>query len=190
MKPFIGDNYFTADKKVLIIGESHFFNHEPLNENPKCNPGAQVWYTYDIEIPKEKLDCINTNESVRKGSHRFFINLKTILSDALKLDKDIVLESICFMNAFQRPANHRGVGMEKLIQEQDCLVAIDTINEVINILKPQFVIFVSKLSWNKIGTRIAKVENCKIDYTNHPNSFDWNAVDNLESRLKFFSLLN
>lgn len=25
MKPFIGENYFKARKRVLIIGESHFF---------------------------------------------------------------------------------------------------------------------------------------------------------------------
>lgn len=190
MKPYIGTNYWATEKKVLIIGESHFFNHEPSTENPKCNPGAQVWYSYNVEIPQEKLDCINTSESVKKGKHRFFINLKEILSEALQLDKQNVLEHICFMNAFQRPANHTGVGMEKLVQEQDCLVAIDTITEVINILKPNFVIFVSKLSWEKIGKRITNVQDCRIDYTSHPNSHDWNSGNEQKNKLKILSILN
>src|SRR5690606_27412219 len=88
MKPFIGANYFATEKKTLIIGESHFFYHEPLNENPKCNQGAQVWYSYNVKIPQEKLDCINTSKSVKNGKHKFFINLKEILSEALQLKKE------------------------------------------------------------------------------------------------------
>ena len=29
MLPYIGEHYFTAPKKVLVIGESHFFDHYP-----------------------------------------------------------------------------------------------------------------------------------------------------------------
>lgn len=190
MKPFLGENYFTTAKKILIIGESHFFDHLPKNENPVCNPSASVWYSYKEVIPEEKLNNINTREIVKKANHRIFNNLKSILSDTLNIDRNLVLEGIAYMNAFQRPANHAGVSMAKLCGEKDYQVAIETISEVINILKPDYIIFVSKLAWNKIGKKIAKNDTYKIDYTSHPNSFEWNNSKSDDSKQKFFKILS
>jgi hypothetical protein len=190
MKPFIGANYFTAAKKILIIGESHYFDHLPKSENPICNPSASVWYSYKEVIPKEKLNNINTREIVKKANHRIYSNLKSILSDALKINRNLVLESIAYMNAFQRPANHAGVSMAKLCGEKDYEVAVETISEVINILEPNYVIFASKLSWEKIGKRINKNENYKIDYTSHPNSVEWNNSKSKDNKQKFFKILS
>lgn len=192
MKPFIGKDYFNSEKKVLIVGESHFFDHFPKTENPECNTGAEQWYKYEKVIPKDKLERINTRLILKNPKHRMFSNLKVALSTSLKINKSIVLESIAFMNAFQRPANHEGVGMERLAQEKDFIVAIETIESVIKILKPQYVVFVSKLSWEKIGIRLLnnKKDNYVLDYTSHPNSFEWNKAENASNKEKLFKILN
>lgn len=191
MKPFIGANYLSAPKKILILGESQYFDHYPKNEHPKCNTGPSVWYSYTEVIPREKLDHINTRDSVKKSKHRFFINLKSILSEVLEIDEKHVLENIAFMNAFQRPANHLGVSIADLCSEKDYEVGVTTVTEVINILKPDYVIFVSKLSWDKIGTRINPDRNYKLGFTSHPNSFQWNSAKDIDNnKWKLYDLLD
>lgn len=190
MKPHIGTKYISSDRKILILGESHFFDHEPQNENPECNPGATVWYSYENEIPATKLDYINTREIVKNGSHKIFSNLKTVLAEVLKVDKDKVFENIAFMNTFQRPANHRGVSFKALVQKLDCTIAIDTINKVIEILKPDFVIFTSKLSWEKVGLQIKEMHKetqIVIDFTSHPNSHEWSSEKGKQKLIKILS---
>ncbi len=190
MKPYIGENYFSADRKILILGESHFFDHEPKTENPECNPGATVWYSYKVTIPEAKLDYINTREIVKNGSHKIFSNLKTVLAEVLKVDKDKALENIAFMNTFQRPANHRGVSFKALVQPIDCAIAIYTISKVIEILKPDFVIFTSKLSWDKVGLQIKEIykeTQIVIDFTSHPNSHEWSSEKGRQKFIKIFS---
>lgn len=190
MKPFVGANYLSADKKILIIGESHFFDHEPKNEHPKCNTSPTVWYSYEEKIPAEKLEYINTRKSVKNPTHKFYQNLAAVLSENLKIEKSSVLENISFMNAFQRPANHRGVSMEVYAGEKDFVVSKNTILEVIKILKPNYVIFVSKYSWRKIGVNVKALVDCNIDFTSHPNSVEWSDSSNLDGKQKFVTILN
>lgn len=190
MKPFIGENYFDARQKILVIGESHFFDHYPANENPECNPGAKIWYSYSKQIGPEKLEFINTREIVKTTKHPFFKNLKAILSQSLGENESEVMAKIAFMNAFQRPANHKGESIKDLAVELDYEIAINTINQVVEVLHPEFVIFISKFSWEKIGKRIIQKENIKYDFTYHPNSYgDWNDVTNPNSKKKFLELL-
>jgi len=191
MLPYIGESYYTATKKVLVIGESHFFDHYPQNQNPQINPGAQVWYSSkEDQMPEEKRLCINTRYVVTTSTHHFFKSLEQILSQSLKDKSSKAINNIIFMNAFQRPANHRGQSIKGLAVEHDFQVAVDTISQVINIVKPNFVIFVSKYSWENVGTKLQKEENVFYDYTVHPAAFgDWNDETNTHSKYKFLKLL-
>jgi len=194
MKPFIGENYFNAPQKVMVIGESFFFDHYPQNENPKINPGAQVWYSStENELQVEKQLCIDTRHIVKTSKHHFYISLEKILSQSLEYTKSKgskAVHNIVFMNAFQRPANHKGQSIKGLAVEQDFQIASTTISQVIEIVKPSFVIFVSKYSWDNVGIRLQKQENILYDYTVHPASYgEWHDKKNIHSKYKFLKLL-
>lgn len=191
MLPYIGENYFTALKKILVIGESHFFDHYPQNENPKINPGAKVWYSStEKELQEDKRLCIDTRNVVQTSTHHFFNSLEHILSQSIKYTSPKAVHNIAFMNAFQRPSNHKGQSIKGLAVEQDFQVASSTISQVIEIIKPDVVIFVSKYSWDNVGVRLQKQENIVYDYTVHPAAFgEWNDEKGLHSKHKFHELL-
>ena len=198
MKPFIGENYLDAKKKILVIGESHFFSHEPTSENPSPNPeintGPSKWYSStQKDLHLSKFDSINTRKILSTPNHMVFREIEKVLSNSLQILEGRAIESIVFMNGFQRPANKRGQSMEGLASEPDYIVAIKTISEVIKIMKPNFVIFISKFAWEKIGKNLIKEDNIVYDFTYHPASIKyWNDAPNATNptgKLKFEEIL-
>ena len=104
MKPFIGENYLIAKKKILVIAESHFFA-----EKSNINTGPTKWYSSSLkELHISKYDSINTQKIVETSSHSVFRELENVLSQSMEKYKSRALNNIAFMNAFQRPANKAG----------------------------------------------------------------------------------
>ncbi len=72
------------------------------------------------------------------------------------------------MNAFQRPA----VGDDKSIKVYDIDIekSTEVINQVIDIIKPKYICFISKKSYKKLSK---KINFSKIDAVVHPASSWW-----------------
>ena len=191
MKPFIGENYFNNTKKLLIVGESHFFDHQPPSENPKINPGATVWYSSsENDLDDAKKACINTRNTILTSKHKVFTEIENVLNQSFEKYNNRAFNNVSFMNGFQRPSNIRGQSIKEIASEKDFEVSLSTISKVIEILKPNFVIFVSKYTWDTVGTKLSKNENIIYDYTCHPAAYgDWNDKNNPNSKYKITTLL-
>lgn len=186
MKPFVGENYLSAMKRVLVIAESHYFAEES-----NINTGPTKWYSSSIaELHASKHDSINTQKIVATSSHSVFREMENVLSQSMDKHKNRALNNIAFMNAFQRPANKAGESMKALASKMDFEIGIKTVEKVIKILKPNLVVFISKFAWEKIGKHLQKVENIKYEFVNHPASIRyWHNSKYPNSKYKLLELL-
>ena len=185
MKPFIGENYFNAKKKVLIIAESHYFG-----SISNINTGPTKWYSSTLkDLHESKYDNINTRKVVENSTHPVFKELENVLSKSMEKFKNRAINNIAYMNAFQRPANKTGQSVKELATSMDFKIGIKTVTQVIEILKPDYVIFISKYSWDKIGKQLHKAENIKYEFVNHPASWYWHNSKFPNSKYKLIELL-
>ena len=195
MKPFIGENYFNAKKKILVIAESHFFDHEPTSKNPSVNPdintGPSKWYGSTLKVlDPSKYDSINTRKIVETSTHPVFKELEIILSMSMEKYNNRSINNIAFMNGFQRPANKKGQSIKQLASEKDFKVGKETVSKVIEIIKPDLVLFISKYAWEKIGKQLDKLENTQYEFINHPASIRyWHNAKYPNSKYKLLELL-
>jgi hypothetical protein len=187
MKPFIGENYFNAKKKILFIAESHYFDMEGTDENKQriknkeyINSNPSKWYSSsqaDLHISKHK--SIDTRTIVSTSSHMVFTELEKVLLNSMETFNGKAINNVSFMNGFQRPANKKGASIKYMVGDTDFLEGIKTIEAVINIIEPEFVIFISKFTWDKIGLKIQKKPDIKYEFIYHPASVKyWNSFKN------------
>lgn len=174
--PFIGKNY-DESPKVLIFGESHYFPDESTNHK-----NVSEWYKkssldlLDIERP-----WINTRRVVNnihgvkdpipqrwKKSRTIYRNIESSLIDSGFSKTANSLCHIAFMNAFLRPAEEKGQSIK--VREIDVKQSILVINQIIEIIKPEHVCFVS----SKASKYIAKNLTIPSDSVPHPASIWWN----------------
>lgn len=186
MKPFIGENYFNTQKKILIIAESYFFDSVS-----NINTSPTKWYSSSLkDLDKSKYDNINTRKIVEILNHPVFKQLETVLSKSIEKYKNRAINNIAYMNAFQRPANKTGQSVKELATSMDFEIGIKTVTKVIETLKPNFVIFISKYAWEKIGKQLHKSENIKYEFVNHPASIRyWHNSKYPNSKYKLINLL-
>jgi len=81
------------------------------------------------------------------------------------------MTNVVYMNAFQRPAPVTGDSIKNFCKSIDYEISAKTIDEVIKIVDPDLVIFVSKLSWDTLRWKLSKNQGTrKIDFTCHPGT--------------------
>lgn len=177
-----GENY-SHDKhsKLLLIGESNYFGDELV---PKSNfKDANAWYYGDRSrlIPPEKERDVDN----WVGGGRFnnlFNSMKNVLEEkGLTYCKDDLLQDAKYYNYFLRPASDkinkgvRDLGFKKDCKPLDCQVSYTALCGIIEKIKPDIVIFVSKFSHDKFKEYCEKYnkkfENVKkIDFVYHFSS--------------------
>ncbi|WP_299183703.1 hypothetical protein [uncultured Aquimarina sp.] len=192
MLPFIGKNYGKNNsRKIMLIAESHYL---PPNSTISKNP--ENWYnSTQSDLTKEEIAWINTRD-ILKGDwkppgHMIFRELNTRMSELMNLNEFRAITSIAFMNGFQRPAPETGDSIKKFCKPIDYTIGARTITKVVNIIKPDLVIFVSKLSWDKLRKEIPKSElSTKYSFVCHPGTGGryWHNK-NYEHGLKKFKAL-
>jgi hypothetical protein len=196
MMPWIGNYYGKQYKRVLFVGESHYF---PAHSKAQMIP--EQWYNSRQDCLKDdELDYINTRDviSSRHLKNTIWKNPGQILISQNILpppESNNVFEWFCFYNFFQRPAQIEG--NELMIHELDIKLANEVFRSNVHILKPEVVIFLSSKAWyssNKDG-----MSNTIFDFVPHPSSNWWNrkslkySVDNripLTGREKFEKLVS
>jgi len=174
--PFIGNSY-DESPKILVIGESHYFPPDST-----IHKNANEWYEKSsLDLLGEEPYWINTRRIVNnvhgqkqqkpqkwKKSRTIYRNIEQSLIDSGFPRTDNLLCHIAFMNAFLRPAEETGQSIKvcKIDVEQSVLV----INQIIEIIKPEHICFVSI----KASKHIAKKLNMSSDSVPHPASAWWN----------------
>jgi len=191
MLPWVGNNYGIDCKKLLLIGESHYL--------PKDNEDISLldpkdWYNEIHEYDDESniYDYTNTrgllNGFSEWNSSNMYKNPAKIIQDLLNKYKhnDISknpLSYIAFYNYFLRPAVFTKSIKNKL-QEQDIRIARDTFIEIVGVLKPDAVCFLSKLAYENFSTNVKQSFDFPIGSVPHPACSWWNKVSYYSNGLK------
>ena len=164
MKPFVGKNYGQNNSpKIMLIAESHYLPPtSTINQNP------EIWYnSTQKNLTDKEVEWINTRKILsgnwKPAGHMIFRELDIRLSESMDISKTGAMTNVVFMNGFQRPAPITGDSIKKFCKPIDCKIGAETIKKVLNILEPNLVIFVSKLSWDKLRWKIPKTE-CEIEF--------------------------
>lgn len=172
MLPFIGKNYGKNNsRKIMLIAESHYL---PPKSTISKNP--ENWYNSNqTNLSKEEKAWINTRNILsgdwKPAGHMIFRELNTRMSEFMNVESFRAMTNVAFMNGFQRPAPETGDSIKNFCKPIDYKIGARTINEVVKIIEPDLVIFVSKLSWDKLRWKIPKSEfEVKYDFVCHPGT--------------------
>jgi len=184
MIPFVGRNWGKKYKKMLIIAESHYLENKDENKEIIKN-----WYEKPIDVLKNGDDNVCEWTSTAKltdctdyksRGHRLWLNLDYAIHNQEtgfhSDEKEHVFSYIAFMNFFQRPAQNTGASINP--EGKDCEVANGTLKDVIKIIAPDFLFFVSNKAW-QCYDKNEKVfnQNC-VGHSSHPACRWWNKPSN------------
>ena len=151
--PFIGESF--SKTGILLLGESHFFDAESL-----ANHDPEAWYKNTAKTLKEgEIKRTNTrlvvNEFTKTKSRRaMFGRIDKALKDSIDVNGTNYdgIQNIAFMNAFQRPAVGNGKSIK--VFDIDVEQSANVINQVISIIKPKHLCFVSKKAYKRLSKEI------------------------------------
>lgn len=189
--PFIGKAY--DGYKILLLGESHYFPEESV-----CQKAPESWYSgSNAMLTDDERAWINTRRVVNnqhgdippkpqkwKKTRTIFRNIENAMIESGYPKTDNLFCHVAFMNAFQRPAEKTGESIK--VHQLDVEQSVIIINQVIDIIQPQSVCFVS----SKASKFLADKISLKSDVVSHPASAWWNRqTKNGVSRETFIKLL-
>lgn len=178
LMPFVGVNYSLY--KLLIIAESHY-----LPDN--CDPAVVFhnWYnSSSLSLANEPYIWTNTslltnNNWIDGDVLNIYRNPafavaeacgQTNLSGIEKLD--YFLKGITYMNFFQRPAEKQGKSINETKQDVD--TANQTLKEVIKVIKPEYICFLSAKAWYYFDKSL--FDPSRTSFTAHPTCRWWNKA--------------
>jgi hypothetical protein len=174
LRPYVGQNYGkNSCKKLMLIAESHY-----LPQTSTINKDADKWYkATQADLNPVELSWMNTR-SLLKGDwaddgQMIYRELNLRLSEFINTSASRAMTNVVFMNGFQRPAPNTGDSIKKFCTEQDYEVGAKTIKQVVSIVEPDLVLFVSKLAWDKLRWKLPKEINgkkYKYDFVCHPGT--------------------
>lgn len=180
MIPHVGEKFYSGEfKKLLIVAESHY-----LPENSNIHLNEVKWYNSSkSDLTEKEIDWTFTSNIFMNANHKIYHNIRKVLTEA-GLDKDAKHEYVGYMNYFLRPAKERK-SISDSVSKLDREMSFDNFKNVIDIVKPDLIIFVSKYSvlafeeykingnpvWNYTDSL-----GIKYTYTNHPTTSWWNRA--------------
>lgn len=182
MIPFIGSHYRRMNKRVLVIGESHY-----LEEGKKIQEDLDDWYAGSTAhlLDDVDRDWIHTRGTSGSGVNQKYLskafgiyrNVEYAIRDLLEGEAphtDNYLRYAAYYNYFQRPAK---TGLSLHLDSRDKDVAYDHLASLVKVLQPTHLAFVSKLAhnsfWEKHPTQAA-FDVRDIFGTPHPGCSWWN----------------
>ena len=201
--PYIAKGYGDS-KKILLILESYYASNKDSIEIVKS---PEKWY---FDAPQECIDSLREfgrqNEEAcrhwnfaskmypdgRDRKSRTFANVANVFKEFIPKDED----PFCYCagyNFYLRPAKERDSIKDKPIDRE---IAAKTLQKVISILKPEYVVFLSKKSYSvfKKECKGFKQEFPSVVFVAfaHPSSNWWNrkyGKDKLSAKERFTKFL-
>ena len=202
MLPFIGKNYISNNhKRLLVVAESYYFDKKATD-----HLDAEKWYSMTEKDIKDQnlLDWINCERLLRevrkkwnpRSGHKIYIEINNglVLAGVKSATKKKYeeIEEIAFTNFFLRPAMDGKTfftnGYKKTIDDEK---GLKVFGNVISILKPDIILFVSKRIYDTYGTKLKELfPNENINYVCHPACYRWwNRKTYKFSKYKLIELL-
>jgi hypothetical protein len=186
MIPFVG-KYWGLHGKLLIIAESHYLP-EPTKELIRADyymtgilkyvfdrDILQKWTTTS-DILNDRIKYFDGYYKENKLKHRS-LNIFRLIHEAIiesgfkPANRNNVLSYIAFMNFFQRPANFSEGSINA--RGIDICIANETLSEVIRIINPEYLFFLSDKAWIFFDERIFIKD--RIGHSCHPLQKLWNV---------------
>lgn len=175
MMPMVGADYEKQSAKILLVLESYYFDNEDL-ENGSVFTNADDWYKTEGAnlIPKISERNVNMREDwICNPTDGPYPNIYRSLCAVKGGDFESQCRSISIYNYFLRPAYNnngtKGFGDKDYCKKIDRTVAYEAFCGVVETLKPDIVIFLSKFSFDTFQKHNKSFENVKIEYTSHPS---------------------
>jgi len=193
MEPFVGKNYVSVfHKKVLLIGESFYLPNETT-----VHHSVHDWYNGDDSSIKDwELEWMDTkgllNCSWQSNGHMIYRELNRCVKTVFSNSEFRGVDEIAFINYFQRPSEREGDSFKQFIKHEDIIISKSVINQVIETITPDTVIFVSKYSWDIGNQEIKKTfPKIQVDYVCHPGTggLYWNNKSYRHGKNKFLEIL-
>jgi hypothetical protein len=194
MKPYVGINYNNSKQlKILLIGESNY-----LPEYSTIHKDVDKWYNSNqSNLDSKEIDWIHCRQLLecdwKADGHMIYRELDRNLSDFFNHSIHRAMTNVAFMNGFQRPSPKTGDSISKYLTDYDVKISSNIIKQVISIINPDLVIFVSKFTWDKLNGRLKNIKDkIKIDFTCHPGTGGryWHNKDYKHGKEKFRKIIS
>ena len=165
LMPFIGNEY--SKTRVLLLGECHSFSKEST-----ANQDPEAWYNKNHSaLNEDEIRRTNTrldvNDFIKAKSRRVMFGR---IDQALKDSNFSGIQSIAFMNAFQRPAI--GNGKSLIVHDFDIKQSANVINQVITIIEPGHLCFFSIKAHKALSVAL-NFDQSRIHVVAHPSCGWW-----------------
>ena len=190
MLPYVGRHY--NETRILLIGESHYLSNYESEEVRNMN----AWYespTDDYSF--EYKENIETRWVIRKfltgrrtKAYSMFSNPAKALTDAWDLGElydGEAFTGFAFYNYFQRPA--RNAGKSIVMGEEDERQAFFIMNRIVDILKPEKVIFLSKKAADSFTYQGGDLDEKRFHFVYHPTSKYWHEAEGKKKLCRIFA---
>lgn len=194
LRPACPDNWGLSELhwKLMIVGESNYLpnNADSVFKDP------MAWYQgEDIQHlipngPPEDPDEWRKKFQNHKSGYLPFDRLYNSMKNVLKTDFDHLYDEAIYYNYFLRPATD-GVSFRKFCKGIDQKVAGIALCGILEIVKPDIVIFASKYAYDEFTKYIksTKYNNVRIEFVYHPSSKFQKWESNPKCKQKFEELL-
>ena len=215
--PFIGGKY--KEFKILQVAESHYIEQGEGNIKFYIRDFHDNWwndkdldFTNKLNCPKNIDTRIVAGQNFCDGGRKsraygVFRNPLQVFEKIKNLErKDNNYNYFAFMNFFQMPALVRKMGFWKSLEtcrgdwengeeevwKETCIKSVEIFDAVVDIIKPNLIIFTSKSAYNAYNTYDGKYKD-KVKNVDHPCSIWWhkrkkNGLKN--GKEKFTDILN
>lgn len=201
MMPMVGADYEKYSAKILLVLESYYFNENDVRLG-SVFLDDKLWYQKEgaVLIPKgSKPDGsewkVNMHENwiweqVKGGP---FPNIFRAMQSVRPGNFESQCRSIAIYDYFLRPANQgnngKGFGKGGYCTNNDRQVAYDTFCGIVDVLKPDLIVFLSKFSYETFKKDNKSLDENIVKYVVHPSSAWWNKNGGSYGRENFKNLL-
>ena len=143
MLPFVGDNYESPEhKKLLLVGESHY-----MPKGAVVHHNDNLWYDGSLNLSDDEVRYCNTRGARDYKSGRFGKNIDRAIREVFPVVGENAFVEMASYNYFLRPADYRR-SFKSICTERDCDEAVRVFYAILEILKPDFIIFTSRFVFN------------------------------------------
>lgn len=150
--PWIGKNFNKANRKLLIVGESHYaFSDNDVEYEKRFRETTE-----DKELTRK---CIYESPICSDWPNKTFDNIHRVFLETNDFDKELFWENVAFYNFIPRLMDYRKKERPMWV---DFYSSWDTFIKVVQILKPTDCVFIGVSSANSLNLAM---EEQRIKYT-------------------------
>jgi len=208
MLPFIGKDWHTS-KRILLLGESHYLPFDAVQKITGLDFSKNWYLGNSKDLGSHYSNNLRTRSNVdliengyREKALAIYSNIRNVLSQLPEVNcSEGVFNKFSFYNYFQKPANDdraKDKNRSILPDSEDKNKAFETLIQVIKIIKPTTIIFVSKKSFDAFKQvefikKESILNDITVDFVPHASRQWWytksRSYGNRTGREKFTDLI-